>query len=670
MESADPQQTSSLIPNLVPVPELDGMELQNMLTDLQKKCETYKSNYQVLKNEHSSLQDELMHTQEEVKRLLAQQEKLQSQMSERSGELLYTKKENEELRLQVMTPQRLELLKVQLQQEMEVPIKERFHKLEEEAEKYRSDFNKLRYAFTMLIAQVERQKEDDAGVLEGQRMHYEVEIAHLKKEKESLVSQYKNSDQLQDRKHLEILLKEKTQLTMLVKGLQAEVAELQALKDNSDQQVENIQLTQNRQLTESHAMVKSLEAERQSLSLRAERIEGELHLSQEQSSQLTGQLHKAKREVNALTCQIDTLKLSHKTDVDNVKLEFTRSKGEVERERDTLKGQIESLKTEVEVLNEMLEKHNEVLVEKEREMVRKVKSVCEEELRKTSILHEEKLELESHLAKLEQQRLLQDTTVEAQKREWEEQLRFAQKSEESVRKELQGLKIRLKQQSSELEELERQRAELEDLKQKNQQLHVHVGALSKSQAELMETNQHLREKMAMVKEENVRRGAEQLVEDSKAREAKLEEKYSQLKDKIKRMAATQKKRKAKMEKKEKSQQDTIQTLTEQIDELNREGAAANKRLQDYQQRHSEFRSLLMSNGGSFGAGIAQAKPSCRSALFLGPEILLSNAQEDEREQKELALLRQRVDDLERVQQKQLEELGCVEQRDQQKNSLH
>ncbi|XP_054656821.1 centrosomal protein of 83 kDa-like isoform X2 [Dunckerocampus dactyliophorus] len=661
MESSNLQQTSSLIPNL------DGMELQNMLTDLQKKCETYKSNYNVLKHEHSSLQDDLMHAQGEVKRLLAQQDKLQSQLSERSGELLDKKRENEELRLQVMTPQRLELLKVQVQQEMEAPIKERFHKLEEEAEKYRSDFNKLRYAFTVLIAQLEHQKEEDVGALEGQRMRYE--IAHLKKEKDNLVAQYQNSDQLHDRKHLEILLKEKTQLTMMVKGLQAEVAELQALKDNSDQQVENIQLTQNRQLTESQAMVKSLEAERQSLRLRVERTEGELNLSQEQNSQLTGQLHKAKREVSSLTCQIESLKLSHKTDVDNVKLEFTRSKGEVERERDTLKGQMESLKTEVEVLKEVLEKHNEVLVEKEREMVRKVKSVCEEELHKTTILHEEKLELEQHLAKLEQQRMLQDTTVQAQKREWEEQLRFSQKSEESMRKELQGMKTRLKKQSSQLEELERQQAEVEDLKQKNQQLCVHVGTLSKSEAELIDTNQHLREKLAVVKEDSVRRGAERLVEDSKAREAKLEEKYSQLKDKIQRMAAAEKKRKAQVEKKEKSLQNTIQVLKAQIDELNREGAAANKRLQDYQQRHSEFRSLLMSNSGSFGAGTAQITPTCRPALFLGPEILLSNTQEDEREQQQLALLRQRVDDLERVQQKQLEELGCVEQRDQHNNYL-
>ncbi|KAM9771586.1 centrosomal protein of 83 kDa-like [Syngnathus typhle] len=251
-------------PNLPMVPAT-GMELHHMLSDLQGKCETYKSNYNVLKIEHSSMQDELLHVQGEVKRLHGQQDKLQLQLAERSRELLNQKREMEELRLQVMTPKRLELLRTQVQQELEAPVRQRFNKLEEETEKYRSEFNKLRYAFTVLNSQFEHQKEEHVGVLEGQKMRYEVEvrgsgnIAHLKKEKENLAAQFKNVDPLHERKQVEFLLKEKTQLTMLLKGLQAEVDELQAKKDNSDQQVESIQLSQNRQLTESQAMVKSLE---------------------------------------------------------------------------------------------------------------------------------------------------------------------------------------------------------------------------------------------------------------------------------------------------------------------------------------------------------------------------------------------------------------------------
>ncbi|XP_037099597.1 centrosomal protein of 83 kDa-like isoform X3 [Syngnathus acus] len=672
----------------LPMVPATGMALHHMLSDLQGKCETYKSNYNVLKIEHSSLQDELLHIQGEVKRLHGQQDKLQLQLAERSRELLNQQREMEELRLQVMTPKRLELLRTQVQQELEAPVRQRFNKLEEETEKYRSEFNKLRYAFTVLNSQFEHQKEEHVGGLEGQKMRYEVEIAHLKKEKENLAAQFKNVDPLYERKQVEFLLKEKTQLTMLLKGLQAEVDELQAKKDNSDQQVESIQLSQNRQLTESQAMVKSLESERQCMAMRLERMESELHLSLEQNNQLTRQLHKIKREVNSLTCQIESLKLSHKTELDNAKLEFNRSKGEVERECDSLRAQKESkltfllafhahrrtfisdtsgqcclncvssgLQIEVVDLKEMLERHNELLVSKEMEMIRKVKSVCDEEMYKTTALLEEKLELEQRALEFEQQKTMQEMNMQTQKDEWEDHLQMAHKREESVRKELQSLRAKLKQQSAPLEELERHKAE------KNQELYSHLGALSWSEAELMEANDRLREKVDIMREENIRRGADRLVEDRKEREAKLEDKYTQLKDKLQRAASAEKKRRDLEEKKEQSLHSTIQMLREQIDELKQDGTSANKRLMDYQQRHNEFRRLLMCSNGSFSVGTAQISSPTRPALFLGSEMMLSNVQQEEEEQREMARLRQRVDDLEKLQHQQMEELGCIEQKE-------
>ncbi|XP_068505665.1 centrosomal protein of 83 kDa-like isoform X13 [Syngnathus scovelli] len=611
----------------LPMVPATGMELHHMLSDLQRKYETYKSNYNVLKIEHSSLQDELLHIQGEVKRLHGQQDKLQLQLAERSRELLNQKREMEELRLQVMTPKRLELLRTQVQQELEAPVRQRFNKLEEEREKYRSEFNKLRYAFTMLNSQFEHQKEEHVGVLEGQKMRYEVEIAYLKKEKENLAARFKNVDPLYERKQVEFLLKEKTQLTMLLKGLQAEVDELQAKKDNSDQQVECIQLSQNRQLTESQAMVKSLESERQCMSMRLERMESKLHLSLEQNNQLTGQLHKIKREVNSLTCQIERLKLSHKIELDNAKLEFNRSKGEVERECDSLRAQKESLQIEVVDLKAMLERHNELLVAKEMEMVRKVKSVCDEEMYKTTALLEEKLELEQRVLEFEQQKTMQEMNMQTQKDEWQDHLQMAHKREESVRKELQSLRAKLKQQSGHLEELERHKAEVSDLKEKNQELYSHLGALSRSEAELMEANDRLREKVDIMREENIRRGAERLVEHSKEREAKLKDKYTQ-----QRAASAEKKRRDLEEKKEQSLHSTIQMLREQIDELKQDGASANKRLMDYQQRHNEFRRLLMCSNGSFSVGTAQITSPTRPAL--GSEMMLSNVQQEEEEQRE------------------------------------
>uniref|UniRef100_A0A8C9Z4Q9 Centrosomal protein 83 n=1 Tax=Sander lucioperca TaxID=283035 RepID=A0A8C9Z4Q9_SANLU len=625
------------------------MELQKMLIDERMKCENHRTNYQTLKAEHASLQDEFTRAQGELKRLLsdrqAQQEKLQLLLAELRGELLDKTRELEELRLQVMTPQRLELLRAQVQQEMEAPVRERFNKLEE-TEKYRSEYNKLRYDFTFLKSQFDHQREEHAHKLEETRIRYEAEIAHLEKDREELVAQYQSLDPLRDGKRVEALLREKAQLHLRLKGLEAEVAELRAQKENSGQQAENVQRIQIRQLTESQAAVKSLEAERQSLRLQLERMESELHLTHEQNSQLTGRLHKAEREVNSLTCQIESLKHSHKLEVASVKLECARSKGELERERDALQGQIDGLQADVEVLKAAVARHKEVLLEKERELVRKVQSAREEEFRKTATLHEEKLEVENRLAALEQQRALQDATDHAQMEEWEERLRSTQQGEESARKELQNLRSKLQQQSSQLEELERQKAEIADLQQQNQELGVQLGTLSHSESDLMETNQRLRETLDRLREdlrtaraqaERSQHEAERLVEDRRVewleekhklqeREAELQQKYSQVKEKLQRAAVAQKKRKTLTENKEKRLQDKIQLQEAKIEELELEAA-------------------------------------CIDVCFCNMSLFPSVWQE-EQHQRELSLLHRRLEDLESAQQQQLEELGSLVHRGQ------
>lgn len=77
------------------------------------------------------------------------------------------------------------------------------------------------------------------------------------------MAHYHDSDQLRDGKRVEALLREKAQLHLRLKSLEAEVAELRAQKENSGQQAENVQRIQIRQLTECQATVKSLEVSQQ-----------------------------------------------------------------------------------------------------------------------------------------------------------------------------------------------------------------------------------------------------------------------------------------------------------------------------------------------------------------------------------------------------------------------
>ncbi|XP_066526075.1 centrosomal protein of 83 kDa isoform X2 [Hoplias malabaricus] len=351
--------SSAMFPNLeaggsLRVPTLLGgpvglsssdMELQKMLIDERMRCENHKTNYQTLKAEHTRLQGEYTRVQSELKRMLSEkqagQEKLQLLLAELRGELLDKTRELEELKLQVMTPQRMELLKAQVQQEMEAPIRERFSKLEDEAEKYRSEYNKLRYDFTFLKSEFDHQREEHERVLEERRMRYSADLARLERDKEELSAQLQVSDPVRDGKRVEALLREKAQLHQRIRGLEAEVSELRAERDSSGAQAENVQRIQIRQLAESQAAVKSLESEKQSVRLQLERVEKELHSTQEQNTLITSKLHKAEREINTLVSQVEGMKHTHKLELANVKLECVKARGEVERERDTFQAHVE-----------------------------------------------------------------------------------------------------------------------------------------------------------------------------------------------------------------------------------------------------------------------------------------------------------------------------------------
>uniref|UniRef100_A0A8C5DR84 Centrosomal protein 83 n=1 Tax=Gouania willdenowi TaxID=441366 RepID=A0A8C5DR84_GOUWI len=517
-----------------------------MLIDERMKSENHKTNYQILKTEHSCLQDEFTRVQSELRRLQSdqqsEQEKVKLLFAELQGELLDKTRELEDLRLLVMTPQRLELLRAQVQQEMEAPVRERFNMLDTEPE-----YNRVRYDYTILKSQFDHQTNEHARVLEDRRIRYEAEIGRLEKDREELVTQYQESDILRDGKRVETLLREKAQLHLRMKGLEAEVAELQAQKESSGQQAERCQTLVCRCVSNWSGWRVSWV------------------LSCEQSILLSGKLHKAEREVSSLCSQYDkleSLKYSHKMEMATVKLDCARAKGEMERERDTLQRQIDGthLQTDVEVVTAALERHKEVLVETQRETARRVQCAREEELRKSAALLEEKLELEHRLASIEHQRALQEASDHNLKEDWEERLRRVQQSEECARKELHNLRCvflmlacvcchkvlhaiigqnNISKVSSllQLERLSRSESDLKETKQRLQQV-----------------SERLREELraALAQAEKSQDEAERLMEQRQVewfqeehklqqREAELQQKYSHVKEKLQRAAMAQKK---------------------------------------------------------------------------------------------------------------------------------
>ncbi|XP_014744764.1 PREDICTED: centrosomal protein of 83 kDa isoform X2 [Sturnus vulgaris] len=602
----------------------NSQEILKLLMDEKMRSEHHKANYQTLRAEHLRLQEDYTKSQDELKRLLVEKQtvhdKFQQLLADFQEQLLAKTQELEQLKLQVLTPQNLERLKAKMYEELASPMRERYQKLENEVEKYRTLYNKLRYDHTFLKSEFEHQKEEHAHILEEKKIKYEAE------------------------------------------------------------------------------------AEKKSAELQVDRIEKELQASHEQNILLTSKLHKSEREVSSLAAQVKELKHSHKLEVTNVKLEAARTKSEIERERNKIQSEMDGLLSDKEILTAAVERHKVLLVEKDRELIRKVQAAKEEVFDNIAALQNEKLELENKLADLEKMKTEQDSWRQSEKDQYEEKLRAVQMAEESSKKELQRLRLKIQQQAMQTEELEEKKCENANLKQQINDIQLQLASLSQSENDLLESNQKLKEIIERLKQEcqHARAQAEKAqLETEKTSEyqrmewlqekhmltqhiTEYEEKYKQMKNKLCRAAVAQKKRKTLNDNKQRRMSEKIELLEAKMEELEKENQVLNrqnvsseeyarlqKRLKDLQRRHNEFRSIILNPDipSLNPVGIAPL-----SALPPGPAASFSFLQE-EQHQRELALLGKRLEELETRQRKQLEDLGpsrdrvMVEYRDLARNNI-
>ncbi|XP_069811884.1 centrosomal protein of 83 kDa [Dendropsophus ebraccatus] len=692
--AADKMESMPMLP-----PQLGGStsthmtdtELHKLLISEKMRCENHRTNYETLKAEHSRLQADFMRAQNDCKQLSAEtkntQEKFQLLLTELRGELLEKTREVEELKLQVLSPQRLELLKVQIQQEIEAPMREHIRKLNEEVEKYRGEYNKLRYENGILTSQFEHQREEQHQILEEQKIRYEAQLAQLEKDKEELHNQIISIDSSRESKHLESLLGEKVLLCQKVEGLKDEVKELRAEREHYGAQAENVQRIQMRQMTETQAALRSLEAEKQSLKLQHERLESELQGAAEQNDTLSKKLHKAEREVHSLTSKIDELKHAQKIEIDNIKLEAARTRNDAEKDKDRIQNQLDALETENEILKASMEQQKVLLADKERELIRKVQAAKEAGFQEIATIQDERLEMENRIAELEKYKEEQEQRKHSEISQIEEKLRIAQLAEESARRELLSLRSKLQQQVAYAEQIKKEKLEEVDLKQEISDLKTQVASLSESENSLLQANEKLRDMVERLKQENrcARSQAEKAQQDAE-REleghqvewlqekhtlqgelSQLKEKYRQLKEKMQRAAEAQKKRKNIHENRCRKLEERIELLEAKKEELETEKSVLNrqnipqeeyvrlqKRMKDLQRRHNEFRTLIL--GPNIGASGFLNPGSYLSSTIVAEAFSFQNAQE-EQHQRELSVLRKRLEELEITQERQLEELG-------------
>jgi coiled-coil domain-containing protein 41 len=86
---------------------------------------------------------------------------------------------DDEIFLQVITPQRLEIIRTQVTEDISKLYKERFHKQEQEVEEYRTLCNQLKHTLAFTQSEYETQKAEHLRIIEEYKLSAEAEVSNV-----------------------------------------------------------------------------------------------------------------------------------------------------------------------------------------------------------------------------------------------------------------------------------------------------------------------------------------------------------------------------------------------------------------------------------------------------------------------------------------------------------
>ncbi|XP_071818029.1 centrosomal protein of 83 kDa-like isoform X1 [Apostichopus japonicus] len=604
-------------------------ELQKMLADEKMRCDMHKTNYQTLKAEHTRLQNDMKRLQDDLDRVREEkktaEEKLQSLLTKANKELAEHAGQIADLKSQVLTPQKLELVKLKISEDMEQPFRDRLTQVCKDLDHFREGYNKLRYENTFLKSEYEHEQAERKRVMEEMKSQHEAEIESLRKDKETIIARY-SQDNNQDGEKVRNLHRENAQLNLKLKGLLSELNEIRAQREQAGLQSDHVTRLQSRQLSEHATNIKTLETEKNSLKLHMDQLQKELTSSQDEQRILNNKIHDLERQNSELRGQLEETTHQKKLELTNAKMEAVRIRGELEREKDAIVNQLEELKAKVEIAESSLQAQSNLVAEKEKETARKVQSVREEEWEKVSQLETEKLDLDARLQEAEKLYKEFEYKSKQESSELDERVHEAERKQDEAQKEISNLKTKLEQQRSLQEDLDTERNQASKMREKLQQTSAELQSIKALEKQLNhEIEKHrdiienLRDELREMKYDSERTaGASRAqLEQHKMNWSDERQQYQnridnldkQVKDTLKKVHEQEtitKKKKKRYQKIVDRLKDEIQLLQAQKEELETEKQAlrnqipkdtytkAVRKLRDLQRRHTDFKNLMTS----------------------------------------------------------------------------
>ncbi|XP_041350468.1 centrosomal protein of 83 kDa-like isoform X2 [Gigantopelta aegis] len=666
-------------------------ELQKLLADERLRSEQHKTNYQQLKLEHARLQDEYMQLQIEVKRTIEEsrivKENYKTLLDQTRAELAETQTEVEELRSKVMTPQKLEILKMQLLDEVERTYRDKFQKQEQEMAETHSELTKVRYELSFIKSEYEHVNLEHQRVLEEITLQHNAEVENLRKERDSTITRIQTENSVDSQK-VRTLQRDNAQLVLKVKSVHIELEEVRSQCEKQRLEADSVTRTQSKQLAEAHATVRSLEAERESLRRQADSLQHELSSTGDKYNKMTSRIHELEKENAVYRNQLEEEVHRAKVDLTNIRMDMLKQRGDLERERDKLANLCDDLQTQIEIADHKIAQQASHLEEKEREIARRVQAVREEEFEKLAAVENEKLELEAKLQEIERHRIDEEAHKQADQEKVAERITVANSQRESAEKELLVLKTKIHHHEALNEQIQRERMENSELKSKISRLEDELSGYVGNEQGLMDQMIKLRNQSELLKEElrltqdqmvKLQDNQDRIVSSQRAafidektqlelRIHDLEAKFENASSKLSKAALIHKKFKRKYRKVIEHLKEKLQLLEAEYTELDLEKQALSKcvpqdaynrlkkQWKDLYRRHSEFRALLLPNIRQVPIGDMSF-----GTMAIPFDVTLPNFSFDleQQHQEDLHLLKQRLDTLDLAQKKQLEELQDI-----------
>ncbi|CAK8689318.1 centrosomal protein of 83 kDa-like isoform X2 [Clavelina lepadiformis] len=603
---------------------------------------------------------------------------LQAQLASKCREL-------EEVRSQTLHPGKLEIIKAEVTKELEEPLKAHMLAMDREVEKYRGEYNKLRYENTFLKAEYEHAKAEHQRNLEEQNLRHQALVAALKQERDDLLKNQHSTTDV-DAQKITHLQRNKNQLEQRVKNLLDEMAELRKQKEHVAVEADSVQRSQAKDLARLQANIKAIESEKRSNEMQCERLQKELWDSNEQKSRLTQQIKDLNKECTSLRNSLDEETHRHKVELTNGKLETLKMKGELERDRDSLASKNHELEAELDILRASTTNHQRELEEAERESSRRILESREEEWTKNNSLQNEKLQLEERCRELEQRLASEKSSRTNEREQNEDKMRALEMDIMSLKNEISQLKVRLAHETQTRQQYERDRDECVTLRQKIHDRESELQAMTSHRQQALAEAERAREAIrdvrsdaeaARMQAQRAQSEAEKSIEAHKI--ASMEEKHriqtrlDQVEHKLKRFNENheranrqQRKMKQAMLDKIKHLKGKVQLLEAEKEKLEIEMKAGRhgvsleehhrlkRRMREVTRRHNEFRRVVgLGENLSSTMNTLHADMTSFNMMGLGDLTNLAAGGELEKQhQKELSLIRKRLDEVEMQQQEQ------------------